>query len=115
MCLKLERDGDRGSRASAIAFLRSCAADLGVNFDEVIAGIPESERRRMDEMLKLKKDDRWKQATPMDQLTVILMSLEGWMDLVDPAFVDAEKLLEKVKEHVDQLVALKPFLQQWHW
>ena len=45
--------------------------------------------------------NHWKQATPADQLVVILMSMEGWM--------------HNHKESIIELKALEPYLRKGSW
>jgi len=55
-------------------------------------------------------NEQWKQATPQDQLTVILMSLEGNLSNFEEGVIDKNKFVERAKEHISQIKELQPFL-----
>ena len=53
----------------------------------------------------------WRQNTPVDQLKVIRMSLEGHLDNFLTGVIDKEKFGSVAREHLDQIWALEPFLE----
>lgn len=60
------------------------------------------------------KLDHWKQANPIDQFAVILMSMEGHMDNFKHG-IGSGKPLQALDAHITELMALLPFMRQGCW
>ena len=61
------------------------------------------------------KPERWKQATPADQLQVILGSLEGHLSNWEDGIISAEKFQSRAREHLLDLQILLPHLRSGEW
>ena len=57
------------------------------------------------------KNPLWKQATPTDQLTVIRGSLEGHVDNWVGSILFDLKFIVVLREHLEQIRKLEPFLK----
>jgi hypothetical protein len=53
----------------------------------------------------------WKQQTPHDQLTVILMALEGHFENLQNDVIDVPKYVARTAPLIEQLNELKPYLK----
>lgn len=57
----------------------------------------------------------WKQSNPVDQLVVIRMAIEGWIDILTIQSRTSE-INERVTPFIEQITELEPFLRgekQW--
>jgi len=55
--------------------------------------------------------DTWRQASPYEQLVVVLMGIEGFLYLREEGSVTDEKFLKEMLERHEDLRALRPFLK----
>lgn len=61
------------------------------------------------------KNPLWKQPTPLMQYNAILMGLDGWTGSIEIAIkgcgLKMETIIPKIRDHVEQLRELIPFLE----
>ena len=71
----------------------------------------------MEENNKVKKLSRWKQGNPKDQMTSILMSLEGWIYVSRESNEEKKcKLaINKIEEHLEELKIIRDNYVSLEW
>lgn len=84
--------------------------------DDEVARAKDSFRDR----IKRKQNPLWKQECPHDQMTVILMALEGHLDIyeddiIDKEIIDKETFCHHVRDFHDQLKDLLAFFGRGCW
>lgn len=62
------------------------------------------------------KNPLWKQPTPQMQYIAVLASLDGWVALAEDTLEDGGEIrgsyyIPKIRDHVEQLRALIPFIE----
>jgi hypothetical protein len=58
---------------------------------------------------------RFKQLGPKDQLTVMVMSLEGHLANLEDGIIDQKQFLERTNQFLKDIKDLKPYLpNQWN-
>lgn len=61
------------------------------------------------------KDQRWKQPTPQMQLITIRASLDGHLSNFEDGIISSYRLIMMLKEHLEQIEQLEPFLVSNNW
>lgn len=57
------------------------------------------------------KNPLWRQPTPQMQYCSLLMGLDGWVSIAERNITKSEKYIPKIRECVEQLRALIPFIE----
>lgn len=61
------------------------------------------------------RNPRWRQPTPMMQLTALLFGIEGHKCNHDEGLITDQQYIEVVTQYIDELYALRPFVELGHW
>jgi len=63
----------------------------------------------------MKKRETWRQPTPIVQLTVVNMSIQGHMHNFREGIIPHEKYLARLEEYVQELDELTFFIELGRW
>lgn len=72
-------------------------------------------KEHVEEQLTVIQNPNWKQLNPLDQMTAILFSLEGYLSISEINIITPEFALKRDKELYQQLKELMPFLRKGSW
>lgn len=68
-----------------------------------------------EELVPPSKNSEWRQQSPQDQLTVLLMAMEGNLDNFQNGIIEKNKFLSVQNAYLKQLWELQPFLNGAAW
>lgn len=63
----------------------------------------------------MNKDPRWRQPTPMMQLTALVGSFEGHKMNHDEVITTDTQYIRACNEHIEMLFNLRPFVERGSW